>query len=651
MKEEEFTTRKFNIESRTNSPHSLDETNRTVDITISTTTPVLEYDYRSDQMVPTVIIPEGIHAPDKGQIPLVDTHDMSTIENQLGSVSELRAEGDEYIGKARFAEDTKSEKAFELTRNKHLTDFSIRSATLEYTILEEGENAEIMGRNFTGPVKVITSSRLIEVSAVSVGADPKATSRSAHVELVEPNQTEVKETKRMSKEEEVIAPVETVVAPVVERAAPVDTEAIRMEVIETERARVSDINSVARELNLDSDFVGKVEHESISDFKQRAYAQVSENMKEVSVTSPTITAGADATDKQRAAFSDALLLRSGQLGDDVSAERREIAREAAGYSLVEMARESLRSEGKEYKGDRHEMVGRALASSDFPILCGNIAQKSVMAGFDSTDETYGSWVDTSGSVSDFKTQTKARAGEFSDLEEVKEGEEYKIGDRPEQSETFKIAKYGKLLPFTRESLINDDLGQLTDSAFSMGEAASRKLGDLAYAVLTLNANMGDGNTLFGAPHGNINTATGVAPNAASMAEGILAMKYQKDIAGLKRLNIKPAFLLAPAALEGTTEEFFQSKVYADAATDATRTNIYYNSIQRVYETRLDDADLAQWYLAAVRNTVKMYFLNGNKSPFMERQDEFSRDAVNWKIRMEASATAENWKGLYRNVGA
>ena len=69
-------------------------------------------------------------------------------------------------------------------------------------------------------------------------------------------------------------------------------------------------------------------------------------------------------------------------------------------------------------------------------------------------------------------------------------------------------------------------------------AASRTVGDVVYAVLTANANMGDGVALFHtATHKNL-AGTNAAVSVTSMGVAEVAMGLQKDIGGKRRLNIK-----------------------------------------------------------------------------------------------------------------
>jgi phage major head subunit gpT-like protein len=650
---EDIIYRKLSL-NKSSKPVTLDEDSRSFEITISTDTPIAEFDMRSGAYIDTVIVPDGIEIPENGQVPYVDSHDRFTVDNQLGSVREMRVEGNSLIGRVYYAEDDKSDRAYRLALGGHLTDNSIGAQALEVVYLDEGESGKFSGREYHGPVKVITRSRMIEVSAVAVGADPNAKNRAADFKQPEENKTEVEETKRMS-EENKEATVETPVEAVERSVEQVDTEAIERaaaeKAIEVERARVADIEGIARECGLDNEFIAQVKDESVEDFRKRALKAVISKNEEVNVSSPTVERQVDAADKFLRAAEDATMLRIGQ-GDKIkSAEDKEIAREVAGLDMVTIGRELLRLKGEDsLRMGRDEVISRAIATGDFPILCGNIANKMILSGFESANETYTQWADTSGSLSDFKTHTFARAGEFGDLEEVGEGEEYKYGTRPEQKEEVSLKKYGKLFQITREALINDDLSQLSDTASSMGLAAARLVGDKAYEALTANAAMGDGVALFDAAHGNV--GTGGILGTASYGEAVKLMKLQKDIGGKRRLNIQPRFFLAPVAIEGTSEVFFRTERYADADTASTRANIYFDAVQRIYEPRLDDDSQTAWYLLSdPSKTVKLFFLNGAKSPFMEREDEFKRDVINWKIRMEVASKPMHWKSMVYNAGA
>jgi hypothetical protein len=330
-----------------------------------------------------------------------------------------------------------------------------------------------------------------------------------------------------------------------------------------------------------------------------------------------------------------------------------------GFSLRELAREALRVAGQSTRGHVLEMTGRAMTVSDLPNILANVANKSLFVGWETQEESWKTWagVDT---APDFKAGEVSRPSEASNLDEVPEHGQYQYGKYTDAKETYQIATYGKLFAITRQTIINDDLGALSRIPTMHGEAASRKVGDVVYAVLTANAAMGDGVALFATGHSNyVANGSGAAPGNATIAAGILAMGTQKDLQGLRRLNIRPRFLIAPKALEGGTEVFLTSFQFSDhstVATDSTfastRTNPYAGSyFTRVYDSRLDDSDAAAWFLAADKGkTVVAFFLNGVTEPYLEQQSGWTVDGTEFKVRIDVGAKAIDWKGLYQNDG-
>lgn len=362
----------------------------------------------------------------------------------------------------------------------------------------------------------------------------------------------------------------------------------------------------------------------------------------------------DERDKFRAAAADAMLLRACRRVKNPAPGSKDLM----GFSLSELARESLRTAGLPVHGGTLEMVGRALSnplqtrsatSSDFPAILANVANKSLFEGYETQEETWRVWVEP-GFAADFKPHTLVRASETDDLDEVLEGDEYKHGSMSDEKETFKIATYGKLFRVSRQAIINDDLGALTDIPKKHGEAAARKIGDVVYAVLTANSAMGDGVALFDAEHSNI--GTGGLVSETTMAEGIKLMGLQKDLQGLSNLNIRSQFFIAPVTLEGSAEVFFNSAQFAGDNIAATRANPYAGArFTRVYEPRLDADSTKAWYLAGPRGkTIKVFFLNGNEEPYIESREGWTVDGAEFKVRIDAAAKAVDWRALIKNEG-
>lgn len=136
-----------------------DDQARSLPIVLASETPVQVYDLGRGEIVDEVIEMAGVDLP--RQVPLLDSHDRSSVRHVLGSIRELRVEGSELKGTAYFASHPDAQRAYEQYRDGHLTDFSI-GAVSERVDWRDG-------------VKRITKSRPLEGSAVVVGADPTAT--------------------------------------------------------------------------------------------------------------------------------------------------------------------------------------------------------------------------------------------------------------------------------------------------------------------------------------------------------------------------------------------------------------------------------------------------------------------------------------------
>ena len=661
-------------------PATINEEDRSVEVVATTEAPAEVFDWERWEVVNEVLLMSGMEIPGNKQVPLLDAHNRFETANVIGSFRQMQIEGDRVVGRAFFASAAAADDAYTKVKEGHLTDFSVGYRVLTSQWVPKDESAVIEGETYNGPIKVSTKWRMKELSAVPIGADEEAKVRSDYQPKSNQEDTMDKKTREMlekrglskdATEQEAWDYLDTLTQPgqraeetpspsAEPPAQPVNAEAERAEATRAERDRITEINAMCVKfdcMDLAEQLIGK--GASIEDARKTIMDQMAERQKDepqAGYRGPRFDIVADEGDKFKAAAEDSIIIRSGMNIEKPAPG----ADDLTGYSLIELARHSLRLAGRDTRGRPMDMVGRALTTSDFAYILANVANKSLFAGWDTAEETWSQWCGT-GSVTDFKTNYLPRVSEGSALDEIPESREYKYGDRTEAQESFSIATYGKLFAITRQAIINDDLNALATIPAMHGEAASRKIGDVAYAVLSGNAAMGDSIALFHASHSNlVASGSGAAPGIATIAAAVLAMGTQKDLQGLRRLNIRPLFFIGPKAIEGAAEVFFRTEKFVDSdtvATDsslaATRVNPYSGTyLKRIYDGRIDDDVATKWYLAANKGrTVNVYFLDGIQKPYLETKEGWAVDGVEYKVRIDVGAKAVDWKGLYQNYGA
>ena len=286
--------------------------------------------------------------------------------------------------------------------------------------------------------------------------------------------------------------------------------------------------------------------------------------------------------------------------------------------------------------------------------------KATRRGYEDEPASHRAWVRAT-TVNDFRDQVRPILGSAPELEAVNEGGEYTQGPMDEDSTKYRVAKFGRIVSLTWETLVNDDLGVFVRVQPAMGQAARRKEADLVYALFAENAGAGptmqDAVALFHASHGNL--AASGALNAAALGAGRTILRKQTALGG-GHLALTPCFLICPAELETETEillatatKHVAGSVPAAASGGSTSaieatTPIWLTGLTLVVEPRLADDAV---YLAADSaqiDTVELGRLAENESgPVIEEEREFSRDVRRWKVRHVFGAKALDWRGMVK----
>lgn len=368
---------------------------------------------------------------------------------------------------------------------------------------------------------------------------------------------------------------------------------------------------------------------------------------------------ADESDKFRAALTDSIMARAGvkarRADGTFDVVRADSSNPYRGRKLLQIAEACLARAGVRTEGmDQRALVNAAFTQtrSDFPILLENVLHKTLQAAYAIQADTWSRFCST-GSVSDFRAHPRYRVGSLSNLESLNELGQYRQKFIPDgEKSTITAATKGNIIGISRETIINDDMGAFTGLAQAMGRAAKRTVEADVYALLALNAGLGpvlaDGLTLFHATHANIGSG---APTVTSFEANRVLLRAQKDVGANDYLELSPAIWLGPDALYGQAKTVVKSTFDPDANNKLQRTNIAQDLVRDLVSTpRLTGAP---WYFFAEPTeapVVEVAFLDGISEPYLEMQNGFDTDGVQWKVRMDYGVAGIDYRGAVRSTG-
>ena len=600
--------------------------------------------------------------------PALDSHSVWSSHSQVGVVERAWIEGQEGKATIRFPReglDQAADRMFGL-----ISDGIIRNVSVGYSI----ERVKVVEPAAKGEVeqRIVERWTPLEVSFVTVPADPRAQVRAADqasypVEIVD---TRMQKEASMPESTTIVAgdvPAnhETRQAPVAAPANPEpttartpepspapDSEAIATRAREAERDRVSTIYDLTGRLNLERSFAEDLVKRGVSvDESRRLILDQVAAKSDETRTFPHVSiplGGRDERVTRRDAVANALLHRY----SPTLFPLEDAARQYRGMTLLELARESLGNAGVNTRGlSRDEVATRALHStSDFPEILSAVTNKTLRQAYDAYPRTFALFC-RQVLATDFKSMHRVQLGEAPQLLEVGESGEFKRGTLGESKESYKVKTYGRVVAITRQVLINDDLDAFTRIPAMYGNSIAQLESDVVWSIITANPTMADGNALFHTAHKNL-AGTGAALDVASVGAARAAMALQTGLDKKTVLNIRPAFLIVPAALELKAEQLVaQNLVPADSAKVVPQS---IRTLSPISEPRLDAASATSWYLAASPNqidTIEYAYLEGQQGAYIETRNGFDVDGVEIKCRLDFGAKAIDWRGLYKNPGA
>lgn len=360
--------------------------------------------------------------------------------------------------------------------------------------------------------------------------------------------------------------------------------------------------------------------------------------------------------KARSAMQEAILQRAApgkHKGTDDSKRFR-------GFSMIDMAREAIRMAGGSTEGMYPQDIAKLAlnvggqsqqraagmhSTSDFPLILGNTINRSLRAAYEEIPQT---WLPLGrqNNFADFRARTSVALGEASRLERVREGGEYKYGTLPEEGSEIRAEKWGKIIAYTWEMMVNDDLGAFDRVPQALANSARQTESDVIWDLFLTDRKWTDGANIFSAGHGNV-AGTASAITIASLQAARTAMRTQKGIDKKTFVNVEPRYLVV-----GPLNELAAYQLTSSAYTpinNATINPVYNSQLIVIVEPRITDYS---WYLVGQgAETFEYGYLDGEGGMTTDTREGFEVDGVEVKARLVFGAGWVDFRGAYKNAGA
>ena len=407
-------------------------------------------------------------------------------------------------------------------------------------------------------------------------------------------------------------------------------------------------------------------------------------------TAPNVIARSHDRDCTLHAMQAAMLLRaSAQLDNPVFRSRQAVAMKLPGWlragindatrnqimdaahryssmSLVDMAREAIRIDGRDCPHDREEMIRAAFSGGSMTnIFTTNVNAQLLVGYLEAPDSTIG-WV-AEKDVDNFKTQERPRVEVGPGLEKLPRGGEAEHAAFEDTAESYKIARYAKQLAVDEQDIIDDSFDALGDTPMRLGQAARRLKPDLVYAILLANATLaGTSRALFNSTDGNLLTNAALAADKLRAAIKAFTLIRENGVS----LNITASHLIVPPALIDLAFELVKSPhiLLAGTAGSVTERGML-NAIARHAITPVTDARLENgltdpssgtayagsattWFMASnMAHTIEVgYLRGGGRAPRVRTWVmEKGRYGIGWDVNLDIGAKALDWKGLQKST--
>ena len=528
-----------------------------------------------------------------------------------------------------------------------------------------GQSVSVNGRNFEGPLYVVRSFTLKEISFCDLGADSNTSAVVAN-ECSEMEDFVMSEDKNLEATSADVPVAEAVEAePVVQASNNVACEPVTNAAEEirayrqewaAERNRIAQINKIGKGADPVLEAKAVKEGWSADTFElellrnQRLEApavQVVKHDTSAKVLECTALAACGVSLARREKMFDAPTL--------------EAADKLRGIGLQEFCELACHQTLPRYRRDAHGWLEAAFSTVDLPGILSNVANKSLLAGYESVSDNWRQIAKVS-SVQDFKEHTRYRMNSNFVFEKVGAAGKLKHGEVGEQKFSQKADTYGIMFALTREMIINDDLGALNDIPTQIGVGAGEAIADAIWSLVLANPTQADGQAFYSAAHNNYLTGASNALSIDGLTAGVTQFMKQTKPNG-RPLAVAPRYLLVPPELAVKANTLMNAQVVNETTSTGKMSpniNPHAGRCEVVVSEYLSNSSYTGysatgWYLFADPARIPSFeiaFLNGIDRPTIERADaDFDTLGVQFRGYIDFGVKEQDWRGSVFVTGA
>lgn len=325
------------------------------------------------------------------------------------------------------------------------------------------------------------------------------------------------------------------------------------------------------------------------------------------------------------------------------------SREFMGASLIDMARGLLIERGERAQWFSANQVYQrfgAMTTSDFTLLLGGAMNSFLTEQYQIAPSPLMKLA-RSREVRDFREVNILHISDSPELLLVRELAEFTHASLEESGQKYPIATYGRILGVSRQLIINDNLGAFVESGRWFANSGSKARANFIAALISSNIILSDGKALFHADHGNL-APSGGAISIATLSAAREAMRAHKDVDGSTVLDVVPKYLVVGPAKETEAEQVLTQ---LSAVSQPSQVNPFPGKLELIVDPRLTGN---AWYLFADPDQTPVLeyatLFGQGDSVYTETRMGFEVDGLQMKARIDWGGGVVDYRGAYKNPG-